>query len=106
MLYPLPAEIPTAEITSLVIAALRRETVDVKQAAHAAWQVAGFGINQWVKTPESPMVARGGSLTDEEAANVLQSMHASQGGIATTIPWELLLPVLVRLLERLLSGTP
>ena len=99
MLYPYPLEIPTQEITSLVIAALRRQDVNVKDAAHAAWQVAGYALSQWDLGP----ISRGpATISDAEAADILEGKTVVSGSAASGIPWDLLLPVLLRLLERLL----
>lgn len=114
MLYPLPAEIPTAELTSLVAAALlRREAIDVKKAAHTAWQLVGVGISEWIKmTGSDPVVAfaaltsAAATMSDDEAANILLNMHAVQGDTSQTIPWDLLVPVLIQLIERLFRGKP
>jgi len=104
-LYPYPAEAPAAEAVAIVVAALRGQPVDYKEAAHAAWQVAGYGLSKW---DVHPMLARGdGSLTAGEAAVVLEAafVRTATEKVAglPPIPWDVVLPALLNLILSLLT---
>lgn len=128
MLYPYPIEIPTADVAALVMDALRNRQVDAKEAAHATWHVIGYGLSKWDAHPLMGSVA---SVTTtevseaeaEECAKRLEALCGPEGcqqadggdetgesggpraacAGAEVVPWELVVPVLIRLFIKLLS---
>lgn len=100
MLYAYPVDFPAAEVMQVVVNALRGIVPDAKHAFHCAWHAAGYGASLW---EGSPLVVRGpATISDAEAADILEGKTVVSGSAASSIPWDLLLPVLIRLLERLL----
>jgi hypothetical protein len=97
MLYPYPPDLPTAELMQIVIDALRGKVPDPHHAFHCAWHVAGYAASLLEGQPL--VVGDAPAIDDEEAATLLEG-GISHGGI----PWSLLLPILLRLMERLLNG--
>lgn len=98
--YPYPTEFPT-DALPLVIDALRGRAVDKKEVVHAVWHVAGYGLSKWDVHP--PLIGAA-VLSDEAAADALQAAVLVQGGEAqAALPWNLLIPVLVALLQRWLK---
>lgn len=95
MLYPYPPDFPTADVLNLIIEAVKGQSPNYKEAAHAAWHVAGFGLSQWdVHAP--PVIG----YSDEQAVTMLEGMKLAQG--AGAIPWNVLLPILLDLVQRFL----
>lgn len=94
-LYPYPSTVPTKEVFDLVIAALKGNP-DPKESVHAIWTVIGFGLSQW---DVHPPVVGAAPLDAADAAALLSTAN----GAAAAIPWNLLVPVLIELLARLLK---
>lgn len=100
MFYPYPTSVPTAAVVQLVIDAVQKKEVDYKEAAHACWQIAGYGLSQWDVHP-TPMFA--GKLSDDAVCEALRSLLPSEGVKAAAIPWGVLLPILFELVLKWLG---
>ena len=104
-LIPYPASIPP-ESLGLIVDALRGKP-DVPRSVHAAWHVVGYGLGQLVPDPGVALAAgRVTPLTDAQAADYLAGVAAPEGAFAApaaAIPWSLVVPVVLRLIERWLS---
>ncbi len=98
-LYPYPTEVPTRECIDLVIAALRG-TPDVKESLHAAWAVAGYALAKYDRHP--PLKEGSRSYGEADAMFDLGLLAETGPAKPSAVPWDLLLPVLLRLLEKLL----
>lgn len=104
-----PESFPSAEATALVVAALRGEGVNPKKAARAVWLMAGYALGQWDAGPAEPAAwAPGGEPFDRAAAaDAIEALSGTgkkaraQG--ASRLPWGRLLPILLQLLQELLS---
>lgn len=97
-LYAYPPEFPTSDVLNLIIEAVKGHSLDYKEAAHAAWHVAGFGLSQW--DVHAPPVIGDAPVTDEQTVTMLENMKFAQG--AGAIPWNILLPILLDLVQRFL----
>lgn len=115
MLYPYPMDLPTGEITQVVIDALRGVIPSVSHGFHCTWHVAGYAA--YVTENKSPTAVKGVSRTTpiteaekEEAAKTLEVLMVKKGAskedlaiVGAGIPWGVLLPVLLELLRMLRS---
>jgi hypothetical protein len=104
-LPPYPADFPSDAIP-MVIEALRGTVPDPKEAAHAVWAVAGFGLSKWDTHP--PLMFKGATMSREQAAAELEKAARplageTPGARAAAVPWGLILPVLVSLMSDLLK---
>jgi hypothetical protein len=72
----------------------------------AAWNVAGYGIDQVVKN-QKPIVKSLETRTDEDDALTLESFLAMQGnneqGLKAFVPWWLIISIAVRILKNVLE---
>lgn len=104
MLYPYPTALPTDAIMAVVIDALRGRVPEKFFAIHCVWQVSGYVA---AKIETQPVIARGAAhhMSVEEACSALESLRAKEGVAQTiTIPWNLLLPILLKLIQQILDG--
>ena len=99
-MHPYPTEFPTADVWQMVSAALRGTVPDPKEAAHAAWHIAGWGLAYWDVHNE---VAAAGNFAAPDNEAVAVMCDAMARGVKMAFPWQLVLPVLLRLLEKLLG---
>ena len=105
---PYPTELPAAAYIALVMDALRYRQVDVKEAAHGAYHLLGYGLGKWDSHPA--LTSNSGTLTEEEAAQLLEELtrvhgdKAARDAAAVAMPWALLIPLLMELIKRLLNG--
>lgn len=104
--HPYPVEIPTQDIFALIVEALRNKQVDMKEAAHGAWHIAGYVLSKW--TPPVGGRSAGQPLSATEAADMLEgAMARSSGGEDVAafegLPWDLILPILLDLIRKWLG---
>jgi hypothetical protein len=92
-LYPYPTEVPVKEVIDLVLLALKGQG-DPKETSHAVWQLIGFGLSKW--DVHSPVVTTQ-VVGAEETTTILETTAT------VDLPWSLILPVLLALLEKLLK---
>lgn len=100
-----PESMPTDAIVVL-IDKLRGREVPNKTVYQAAWNVAGYGIDQVVKS-QKPVVKNLEQRTDEDDALTLESVLAMQGNneqsLKGLIPWWLIIEIAVRILKNVLE---
>lgn len=103
MTHPLPTELPTSEAIQLVIDAVNNRQVDYWEAAHIAWHIAGYGIYQFHEHPPGPFgsIEAAKCASDEMIVEQLESLKGE--GLKASIPWNLFVPILLALVERLLK---
>lgn len=103
--HPYPVSIPTSEIFDLVLSAVRGKPVDVKEAVHGGWHVAGYLASKW--DPHTPVMAGAKACGSEtELADTLEAMKSaaasghelSMGGL----DWGAVLMMLVQWLSQFL----
>lgn len=99
MLYPYPTEVPLQEAVQIVLDAVKLRVVDYKEACHAAWQIVGYGLSQW--DPHVYKYSRRKKFTDKEVIQHLESLVGNKG--LSDIPWNLLIPLLIQLIEKFLK---
>lgn len=105
--YPTFAD-ATAEYP-IVVKLLKREPLDepTKDVAHAVYVVAGVGLSVFPGAPVSFGAAPDHTYDAEAAASDLDrafgqsaEFGAAPSGVASAIPWQLLLPILFQLLQE------
>jgi|TARA_B110000503_G_C6751350_1_gene251697 hypothetical protein len=100
-----PDSMPTDAIVTL-IDKLRGKDVPIKLVYQAAWNVAGYGIEQVVQN-QKPIVKNSEPRTDEDDALTLESFLAMQGnneeGLKAFVPWWLIIAIAVRVLKNVLE---
>lgn len=100
-----PDSMPTDALVTL-IDKLRGKDVPNKLVYQAAWNVAGYGIDQVVKN-QKPIVKSLETRTDEDDALTLESFLAMQGnneqGLKAFVPWWLIISIAVRILKNVLE---
>jgi hypothetical protein len=106
-LPPYPADFP-ADAVPMVIDALRGNVPDPKEACHAAWAVAGFGLGKWDVHPPPVFKGAAPAMTREQAAAELEKAARplagdTPGARAAAVPWGVILPVLLGLAQELLK---
>jgi hypothetical protein len=89
-----PTEFP-ADAVRLVIEGLRGRLPDYREGAKAAWNVAGFGLGQMLP---GPAVFGGVELDDEQLEKGL--VAEGDEDPAGAIPWSIIIPLVIRLIER------
>ena len=100
--YPYASDLP-ADAVQLVIDSLRNRAVDVKEAVHATYHMISYGLGVW---DPHPNIVGATFLTADQAADVLEQTKLPQGVLDETVkalPWNMLLPLLLKLAERLLE---
>jgi hypothetical protein len=107
MLPNYPADFPP-DALPMVIDALRGNVPDAKEACHAVWAVAGFGLGRWDVHPPLMGVTPLPAMDREEAAVALERLARplageTPGARAAAVPWGVLLPILMQLMQELLS---
>jgi hypothetical protein len=106
MLYPYPHDMPTSEMISLIVDFLRNKEVELKEAAHAAWHTAGYGLSKWDVHPLVVGSYDGGQ--NEQAAALLEKNFLGAVGDAAPvpdpkdIPWGVIIPIMLFIIERFL----
>ena len=104
--HPYPVEIPTQDIFALIVEALRNKAVDMKEAAHAAWHVAGYVLAKW--TPPVGGRSSAAPFSAAQAADALEDAlgrASGEGDVAPfeALPWDLILPILLDLIRKWLG---
>lgn len=101
MQHRFPDEFPREEI-AVVINKLRGQPVPIAEASEAAWWVVGYGLG--LGMPHDHLVGAAQPMDDAALAAKLEEASLSQGVAgAAAIPWTILLPLLMKLLERWLT---
>ena len=97
-----PTEFP-ADAVRMVVEGLRGRLPEKREGVKAAWNVAGFGLHL---TFPGPQVFGGVELDDEQLAQELEKGLVAQGDEdpAGAIPWSLIIPLIIRLIERWLDS--
>jgi hypothetical protein len=106
-LPPYPDSFP-ADALPMVIAALRGQAPDPKEACHAVWAVTGFGLGRWDVHPQPVFQGGAPAMRREDAARELEKLARplageTPGARAAVIPWQVILPLLLDLAKQLLS---
>lgn len=84
-LHPYPLSLPTQQALAIVINLLRRQSVDLKEAAHCAWHVAGYALSKWDMHMTGRFTGKAiGSW--EEAADQLEAV--GNGADEDTADWK------------------
>lgn len=83
MLVPFPQEMPTREAFAILQDAYFNHTVDRRQAALVAWNVAGYGLDKFV-TPEA-MMSDAGEPTEAEVQNAFGAVLGVRGDAAVEL---------------------
>jgi hypothetical protein len=101
-----PDDLPTQTALKIIAEALRGNVPDPKEAAHAAWHAVGYGLSVWDAHPAAKPEMMG-AQTPMSAAAAAECLDAccdpSKGMHAAAIPWAALLPILLQLLQALLT---
>lgn len=101
-LQPYPTYFPSGEVITHLVPALRGQIGDAKETVHTCYHCIGYGLSFWDTHAPSIVGSGAGSLTDEQAADLLERASVSQGLSAVELlPWPILVPVLVELAKRL-----
>lgn len=82
MLVPFPQEMPTREAFAILQDAYFNHTVDRRQAALVAWNVAGYGLDKFVPTMTTFGDGRqenAGEPTEAEAQNAFGAVLGMRG---------------------------
>ena len=95
-LHPYPNNLPPSILT-MVVDALRGNAPDPKCASHAVWHCVGYGLGKWDDC--NPLIGDAKPYTEAEAASALENSFGS--GDEANIPWPLIIPILIALIERL-----
>lgn len=96
-LHLFPVEFPKDQI-AVVVNAIRGEGSYTKRdILEAGWYVAGYGLSM---IPDSHPVEGVAAISDDQAAAYLETSSGEGGPGVKAIPWELILPVLLKLLDR------
>lgn len=103
--HPYPTSVPSAAIIGLVMEAINNRVVNVKETTHAVWHVTGFGLSKW--DVHQAFGSTQDEMKKEDALYALENLKASVENPekfgAITIPWNVLLPFLITLLQKLLK---
>lgn len=94
-----PSVLPLLSGQTLIDYLRGSRTVTAAEAAFAAWEVAGYALGL---TLGQPRVIGSPPLTDSQLADAIEAHVARRGPAAGAAPWGLLLPLLLKLLERFL----
>lgn len=103
-MHPYPTDL-TPSVLMTVANALRGNLPDAQEAFHASWHIVGYFGGKWdVHPPLIGDAANVKQLTDAEAAAWLERAAIVQGsyGDDGSIPWALIIPLVMALIERLL----
>jgi hypothetical protein len=99
-LHLFPTEFPKDQI-AVVVAVIRGQgDYSKRDMLEAVWWVAGYGASL---VPDNHPVEGVASISDEAAAAYLESSANTEGPGMTAIPWELILPILLKLIQRFLK---
>ena len=100
-----PDSMPTDALITL-IDKLRGKDVPNKLVYQAAWNVAGYGIDQVIQN-QKPIVKSSEPRTDEDDALTLESFLAMQGnneeGLKAFVPYWLIIAIAMRILKNVLE---
>lgn len=105
MLIDFPTELPV-EAVPILVAILRRQTVDVREAVRVGYHVEGYALGKVFVAPPAPMMA--GELSADQAADMLEqavSMKGEAGSIQdelAKLPWGQILALLAQYLPVIL----
>lgn len=99
MLTPYPNEFKEAAM--VIIDKLRGGTVSNPDAVNAVWNLTGFGLSQTLGG--GPLVAGAMPVDGSDAALADYLEGNFVVSAAGSIPWSLLLPILMKLIEKWLS---
>lgn len=98
-LHLFPTEFPSAQITILVGIIRDPSGHSKRDRLEAAWWVAGYGLS--IIPDEHPMTStEAAPTTDEELATMLEGAAEEGDAGMRALPWALLLPLILRLVER------
>ena len=95
-----PSTMPLSSI-QMVVDYLRgvEPPASAAHLAHAAWEIVGYALGVTVGQP-AVASSCAAPATDIELADALEAHSAMRGPDAGAIPWNLLVPILLKLLER------
>lgn len=100
-----PDSMPSDALLTL-IDKLRGKSIPNKIVYQAAWNVAGYGIDQVIKN-DKPIMKTSEPRTDEDDAITLESFLAMQGNneksLKGLVPWWLIIEIAVRILKNVLE---
>lgn len=101
-MFPSVLPIPSAQA---LIDYLRGKPVTLHDAAFAAYEVVGYALGQALGQPavSGSASAPGAPTSDAHCADCLEAHVARRGPDAGAIPWTLLLPVLLQIIQRFIS---
>ncbi len=102
-LYPYPESLPPSLWPHLV-ALLRGQLPDSREAAHYAWHAAGYGLFCWAGQ-EPPVMLMGEPLTAAQAADLVELYYQATMGRAVlpSLPWKQIALLVLDLLRQILS---
>lgn len=93
-----PTAMPVEEITLIIGYLKGSREHDVKCVAGSCWWVAGYGLS-FISPGEMRSLP---AAADSELQGYLESAIAGGEGVRA-VPWELIIPLLIKLAERLLK---
>lgn len=96
-----PSAFPSREIT-IVVDIIRRNDTEhtLRDQIEATWWVAGYGASL---IPDTHPPLAGKTCTEEEMADQLEECCVGAGVGAAAISWQLFLPLLIKIAERLIN---
>lgn len=102
MATPYPDSFPM-ESLSLMLSAVKGESVPVADIAHACWVVAGFGLKQFLGG--GPVVSSAPDMSDEELLNLAIEHEHNNGSVsAMVIPWYAIVMLAIKLARKYIEN--
>lgn len=107
---PYPKDFPM-ESAALVVSYLRgKSSASVGNVVEAVYDLVGFGLSKVLPSEDLPLIGElhkdvVQDVGEENLADVLETcMNSEQveGAVGFAVPWTLVLPVLLRILDKLL----
>lgn len=103
VLFPYPMTLSTHALMD--VANFFRGATPLPHAAHAAWELLGYGLSVGVPDAGEPVKASGPLPTGEEAAKLVEKFLPAEGGksSAVALPWSLLIQMLWQVIQIFLQ---